>query len=369
MRAVLLALVFASLSASAHNSSRGVSRFVVDERGQVAVSIQLSEQDIVDLLFIDLSDPQQARAVKGGALDKRLEKNLARWLKLKMSTDGSFTPCPLVYGGIEEIKLRTYVVKARAHCPQLGNKLRLDWGLSSSGTSLKLTHIGSVEGPSGIKHAVVLSKRQNSHVLTVRPPPLWKVFVDFLWLGLEHIALGWDHLLFVLAILLTCRKLKRVFVVVSAFTVAHSLTLALGATDVVRVSSSIVEPLIALSIALSALMSMVALARGKLSFPGSDLDDRGLVVALSTCFVVGLVHGLGFAAMLVETLEVGTKVVVPLIAFNVGVELGQMFAVALVFPLLALAFKRFGRAPVFAILGSLIVVGVVVALLRVLETS
>ena len=375
---LVLLLLYASATL-AHNSSRGVSRFVVDERGQVSIEVQLSEQDIVDLLFVDLSDPQQAKAAKSGALDDRLAKNIGRWLKLKMGDSGrgdrSFArsgrggPCPITYDGFEELKLRTYVVRATAKCPALAEQLTLNWGLSSVGTTLKLTHLGSVEGPGGIKHAVVLSRKQNRHVLTIKPPAWWETLGEFFVLGLEHIALGWDHLLFLLAVILSCSRLKRAFIVVSAFTVAHSVTLALGATGVVSVDSEIVEPLIALSIGLAALFAGVALYRKKLSYPGSDVKHVGLWLSLSLCFLVGLVHGLGFASMLTAALSVGTQVAWPLVGFNVGVEVGQMLAVAIAFPLLAFVFRRFGRAPVFAILAVLVGTGFVVAVARALENT
>lgn len=148
----------------------------------------------------------------------------------------------------------------------------------------------------------------------------------FTVMGFEHILGGLDHVLFVVALLLSATRLRDVLLTVTTFTVAHSTTLALVALDVVRVPASVVEPLIALSIAYVAVTSM--LGRGA---------DRFRLVAV---FGFGLLHGAGFAEALRLTGGTGWSLVYPLASFNVGVEIGQALVVVALFPALLLL-RRF----------------------------
>lgn len=144
----------------------------------------------------------------------------------------------------------------------------------------------------------------------------------FLALGVEHFLLGLDHLLFVVALLISARSLRDVLGVVTTFTVAHSIALGLTALGVTSVPSSVVEPLIALSIAYVAAENL--------------LGSSGRRWRLTAVFGFGLLHGMGFAGGLDLAGEEGWWWVVPLASFNIGVELGQVAVVAALFPLLAL---------------------------------
>jgi len=148
--------------------------------------------------------------------------------------------------------------------------------------------------------------------------------LDWVVMGVEHILGGWDHRAFVLALIVSARGLASLLGVVTAFTLAHSITLALAALDVVSVSPRLVEPLIAASIAWVGLENL--LARG----PRSRWPEA---------FVFGLVHGLGFATFLGAALAGVRHRLLPLAGFNVGVELGQL-AVVVAVSLLLLVLRR-----------------------------
>jgi hydrogenase/urease accessory protein HupE len=148
---------------------------------------------------------------------------------------------------------------------------------------------------------------------------------EFLPWGVEHIFLGYDHIAFLLALLLGVTRLRDVVIVVTSFTVAHSLTLLLAAADVVHIPARVSEALIAASI--------VAVALENLAGRPSAARHRWLVT-----FAFGLIHGLGFATELRARLaELGGSfghLLVPVLSFNLGVELGQLAIVALVVPVL-----------------------------------
>lgn len=169
---------------------------------------------------------------------------------------------------------------------------------------------------------------------SVAPPPLGatgKARIGFgrtFLLGIEHILAGYDHLLFLAGLLLACRQARAMAAIVTAFTLAHSLTLALAALDVVSFPASLVEPLIAASIVLVGV---------------ENLLRRGAPPARTAlCFAFGLVHGFGFAGALRELGlgQNGAPIALPLLGFNLGVEAGQLLVVAVLLPLLLLLRKR-----------------------------
>ncbi|GAA5033579.1 HupE/UreJ family protein [Actinopolymorpha pittospori] len=145
----------------------------------------------------------------------------------------------------------------------------------------------------------------------------------FVVLGFHHILAGLDHLLFVVALLIGARNLREVLRVVTVFTLAHSVTLILTAVDVVHLPSSVVEPLIALSIAYVAATNAVGRAAPR--------------ARLAVVFGFGLLHGMGFAGGLQLTGEVDWSSISSLLSFNVGIELGQALIVGLLFPVVLLA--------------------------------
>jgi hydrogenase/urease accessory protein HupE len=152
----------------------------------------------------------------------------------------------------------------------------------------------------------------------------------FLWLGVEHILAGWDHLTFLLGLLVVGARGKEALKIITAFTVAHSLTLALATFDLVRIPSSIVEGTIAASIIYVGVENMVR------------HEYRG---RWALTFAFGLIHGCGFATAL-RDLGVGaggSSVVKPLLCFNLGVEAGQLAIAAAVLPWIWKLKPKFGR--------------------------
>jgi hypothetical protein len=160
-------------------------------------------------------------------------------------------------------------------------------------------------------------------------PSAFDVVQTYLVLGVEHILLGIDHLLFVLALLLIVRGVRRLVATVTAFTVAHSITLGAATLGFVSVPSAPVEAIIALSILFLAselARERAAAARGPQR--AASLTSRfPWIVA----FAFGLLHGFGFAGALSEVGVPQHAVPLALLFFNVGVELGQLLFIAAVF--------------------------------------
>ena len=174
----------------------------------------------------------------------------------------------------------------------------------------------------------------SSSFVVPRDPAIWQIAVTYLLLGVEHIVGGIDHLLFVLALILIVSARWVLFQTVTAFTVAHSLTLAAASLGYVGMPGAPVEAVIALSIVFLA----SELARDRMGQPGLTSKHPWLVA-----FTFGLLHGFGFAGALSEIGLPERQIPVALLLFNIGVELGQLVFVAGV--LAVLAFSRFIRVP------------------------
>jgi hypothetical protein len=249
-------------------------------------------------------------------------------------------------------------------------------------------HFARVEMPDGSVREAVLSEAQTTWPLgdldarTAVADAAGTSLGGYLKLGVAHIATGYDHIAFVLALLLLAANLREVTGLVTGFTVGHSVTLALAVLGVVRPEARAIEALIGFSIALVAtenswllggrpraipvvvVAGLAALAAaaagghgavaastllGLALFSGChfgllDRASRPALVRAAVAFAFGLVHGFGFAGVLAE-LELPTdRLVAALFGFNAGVEVGQLAVVAAIWPLLrALARASDGR--------------------------
>jgi hypothetical protein len=185
--------------------------------------------------------------------------------------------------------------------------------------------------------SLIFSPGNERQTLDLSSSSPWRGFLGTIGLGVHHIWIGIDHILFLIALLLPSVLRRRdgkwvgvdgfrtalihVIKIVTLFTIAHSITLSLAVLGVMQVSSRVVESIIAVSIAFAALDILVPVFRGRI----------GIVV-----FLFGLFHGFGFASVLAEMGIAPKFLALSLVGFNVGVELGQAVIVALAFPILFL---------------------------------
>ncbi|NOU98731.1 HupE/UreJ family protein [Paenibacillus planticolens] len=161
---------------------------------------------------------------------------------------------------------------------------------------------------------------------------------SFFNLGMEHILGGYDHLLFLFSLIIASQKFKQYASMITAFTIAHSITLTLTVLGIIHVPAWFVEPMIALSICFVAVDNVVR----------KQVNYRWVIT-----FLFGLIHGMGFADLLVEMNLPKAQLATALISFNLGIETVQITIVGVLFPLLLLLHRwKFSKHAVYA--GSIV---------------
>jgi hypothetical protein len=334
MRAIaaLLALLLlsAATGAQAHVASNSfLTVRVVDAR--LDGTLELAVRDAEIAVGLDSNHDGQVtwgevRAAQGA---------LAQYLREHLKVSAPAGACALQFLPVKtnERVDGTYLWQPfTAICPAAPQRLTIDYRILDAEDP---SHRGLLTlVAAGVGQTAVLGGAQSLQSFDLKHPSLWSAFVEYLQAGIWHIWSGIDHLLFLLSLLLPAVLLRRgsrwhavpqaapaffsIVKVVTAFTLAHSVTLSLAAFDIIHLPTRLTESAIAASIILGALNNV---------FPVVT-ESRWRIA-----FAFGLLHGFGFAAVLSEMgLPQGARLV-SLVSFNLGVETGQLAVVLAVMPL------------------------------------
>ena len=358
---VLVLVLSAALPVQAHRG--GESQLVLTVEGQ-QVHADWSI-DLSDLALASAPQAPPADSVPSGAtaarawLDSRPLLPAQTLARLSLSADGQ--PCPsgaAQHGLVARPQGPVLVLRFTAHCARAPQRLGVGYHLLFDADprhqGLLRLHAGSL-----IRPAVFTAESQDQ-VFSLQGASRWEHAVDDLRSGVWHIWTGWDHLLFLLCLVLPAVLVRRggnpnanasvsasvsasaveVLKVVTAFTVAHSVTLSLAALQWISLPPRLVESVIAGSVVVAAVMNLQAVPR-----------LRRWQAALA----FGLVHGFGFASALGDMGVSGPGLVPTLIAFNLGVEVGQLAVVVTLLPLAYLLHSRTGNGPALMRIGSSVI--------------
>ncbi|MCZ6835076.1 MAG: HupE/UreJ family protein [Planctomycetota bacterium] len=212
----------------------------------------------------------------------------------------------------------------------VGTTIHID-GLNATQTDV-LVRIEWLDGTTQVERLMP----ERPSLVVQASPSRWSLAGTYLMLGVEHILFGIDHLLFVLALMLLVKGPKRIVGTITAFTIAHSITLGLATFGLVRVPGPPVEAIIALSIVFVA----AEIVHGQQGRPGLSAKWPWIVA-----FTFGLLHGLGFAGALSEIGLPQHAIPLALLFFNVGVEVGQLLFIASVALVVVIARRASLRMP------------------------
>jgi hypothetical protein len=362
---VWLLCVLAAASAAAHGRSVSYSTWSPDATG-AEVRARVSRLELTRLALDPTTSREQADEV-------------GRLLAASLRLSAGDLPCAPRSRPVALPAEEGWVVFGwRVDCVAAGERtITSDLLLDVAPSHLHFARIE--EGPRRVER--VLSEAQpdwriEAATESESTEPAGSSFGRYVALGVEHILTGWDHLAFVIALLLLAASVREVAALVTAFTVAHSVTLGLAVLGVVHPDGRVVEALIGFSIALVALenawilggrdRAVPRLATAALVFlaiVGVGVVPRGVYLGLAlftgchfsllriserparlrtaVAFAFGLIHGFGFAGVLAEMSLPSERLVPALFGFNVGVELGQLGVVALAWPALRFVARRF----------------------------
>jgi hydrogenase/urease accessory protein HupE len=310
--AVLLAL--AAQTASAHTV--GISRGdYLWKDGTVWVGAAFARQELASALP-DLIDQRGADDLIGFEMHR---DEIGRWLMARLSVSAGDLPCTPAFGGMR-FDGDGLALAIAYHCGTPANELRVDAQFPAL-LARGHRHLVSLTSGDDVWEDVASAGHDRLRFELGAPPPPARaspVFGPLSRMGLEHILTGYDHLLFLFALVLVGGPLRSLVAAVTAFTIAHSVTLGLSAFAVWVPSPRIVEPCIALSIAYVGIENWFV----------RDAKGRWKIT-----FLFGLVHGFGFAGALRDVAVPRADIPAALLAFNFGVEIGQLVVLLALVPL------------------------------------
>ncbi len=327
----LVCMLLLNAAAHAHIASNGFLVAHVDGK-VVTGSYELAVRDAELAVGVDADHDGK---VTWGEL-RAAATSIISYVQQHLGLAAQGSPCELT---IQSMQINdrvdgTYVwLPFSARCPSDAEQLTIRYSLMEG---IDPSHRGLLTLNAGdtVQTAVLDSKTAQA-AFAVFAPSKWRAFVEYLHAGIWHILSGIDHLLFLLSLLLPAvlfRKEGRwepvaqarpalisILKVVTAFTLAHSITLTLAALDVVRLPSRLTESVIAASIIVAALNNIFPIVT----------ESRARIA-----FAFGLLHGFGFASVLSDMgLPHGARVI-SLLAFNLGIETGQLAVVLTVMPII-----------------------------------
>lgn len=332
--AIALAVLLAPTPAQAHITSTTGFSEISEQGDQVRYELSL-EYDLLAATLglgqdaLDAADDDERAAVLAASEDRvgaYVDDNL------RLSLDDLRCEPAIEDTGVEVRDGVPYAVVATVFdCPgPAGGGYTVSYGIFSDAESVVDDHTNIVDYDlDGTSGQFVFDSGHRR--LALGETGVLSSSARFLTLGVEHIAHGADHLVFVVALLLGARGLRNVLALAAAFTAAHSVTLALAAFGMVMIPAQVVEPLIALSIAYVA---------------ADNLLGGGARHRVPLTFGFGLVHGLGFASALTFDSDVSWSALTSLLTFNVGIELGQAAVILALFPALTWMRRRFTWSPI-----------------------
>jgi hypothetical protein len=307
---------------------------------QISGELEISLEPLIsgmDLASIDNTDdaPEAAqydalRALSPDELEKKLNEAWPE-IKSKFQITAGSNALDVLIGEIDipeigNIELsRTSMLQISAALPDDGSDITFGWN-----AELGEIIIRQLKADGEVNYATLLTSGGTSDAM----PRIGDVtvsgfdnFLNYVVIGFEHIIpKGLDHILFVLGLFFFSLKMRPLILQITAFTLAHTVTLAMATMGLVSVPASIVEPLIALSIAFVALENV----------RGGKITIRRTAII----FAFGLLHGLGFAYVLGDVGLAPSQFISSLIAFNIGVEIGQLSVIAIAFITLGLTFGK-----------------------------
>lgn len=311
----LLFLIFFTQISFAHDAGLSSADVILNEKG-VDVSMTFALQDTEAFAPMDNDGDAEVSNAEREAAKPEVAALIAKELEVTLNNQN-----------VKPFEIADVTFDAQ-------NNAHLLFHYAPAATSLKMQLLFLNKLADGHKQVVtikdsagknlsekMLTQQDNVIELNLAAGEKSSMFKDFLVLGVEHILTGYDHLLFLFALLIVTHRFWSAFGIITFFTIAHSITLAIAGMNLMTIPSTIVEPLIAASIIYVGAENLIV----------KKPKGRKYLT-----FAFGLIHGFGFAAVLQEMniTSIETGILVPLFSFNLGVETGQLIVTSISLPII-----------------------------------
>ncbi len=311
---LLFLFLFTQIS-FAHDPGLSSAEVVLNDKG-VDIAITFAVQDTESFAPMDKDGDAQVSVEEREASKPEVASLISKELEVTLNNQN-----------IKPLSIDNVIFDAQ-------NNAHLLFHYIPAATNLKLQLLFLNKLPDGHKQVVtikdptgknlsekMLTQQENSIEFNLVAGESSSMFKDFFVLGVEHILTGYDHLLFLFALLIVTHRFWTAFGIITFFTIAHSITLAIAGTDTFTIPSTIVEPLIAASIVYVGVENLIV----------KKPKGRKYLT-----FAFGLIHGFGFAAVLQEMniTSIESGILVPLFSFNLGVETGQLIVTSISLPII-----------------------------------
>lgn len=359
---ILLSCMFAfvAMPALAHKASDAYLTIQADavSDGSFQGQWDIALRDLDAAIAIDRNGDRKLTWGEIRAARSSIERYAFDRLAISANASCSLTPNDLLIDRHSDGQYA--VLRFTMSCPEAGDGARIDYRLMQGVDSTHRGLLQWIDAGGAVQSAVLIPGEPRE--ISLLQPSRWSQFKQYLWDGAHHIWIGYDHMLFLISLLLPAVLIRRrrewlpaesgrsvalkVAGIVTAFTLAHSITLTLAALGLLQLPSRLVESAIAFSVILAAINNIKPL-----------VTERTWAFA----FAFGLLHGFGFAGALADLGLPRDALALCLLAFNLGVEFGQLCVVAVLLPIAFLL-----RRSAFYRRGVLVAGSLLIALLALL---
>jgi hydrogenase/urease accessory protein HupE len=308
---ILILIIFHSFflsSVFAHtNNSEGFSNIEVKEKS-LDYELKLDLEELGHALEKETEQQE--------LIDKKIVQQYVN-AKLKLYEDSEEINGIVVKTDIEMVEDRPFaVINLTYNIKHKPEKLVIEYNMFLDDSDPSHANFASIK-MNGEQQEEILSFE--SREIEIGEVSFLQTTKQFIILGLEHIFTGYDHIMFVISLLIGAKTIRHIFTLVTGFTIAHSITLALATFDIIQLPSRFVESAIALSIVYIALINIF----------NKDSKHQPWLA-----FGFGLIHGFGFAGILSEMKLDPNHMATSLFSFNIGIEIGQLLIVSIAFPII-----------------------------------
>lgn len=315
---LLFTLFFAAVNpAQAHEESLA-STNITFENKRMLVTLLIDQRSVLELQGVDIT---KVTTLSEAELTEAVQQKTFDYIRQGFHATNNGAAMELELEGMSVPDLSNVQVDLVFASDELIDTISIDYNLWFETSNGKHKNVAVIESNGGetVSEFIFTDSNRELALDAGLEVPFWTAVGQFFILGVEHIWFGYDHVLFVVALILLGGKFWNIVKIITSFTVAHSVTLILASLEIVSLPGALVESIIALSILYIALENQFV----------KHIKYRWIIT-----FAFGLIHGFGFAGALSEIQIPKNHFISSLLTFNLGVEIGQIVIVAVLLPII-----------------------------------